>query len=170
MANATDLLAGGKDDVKATFGADSFVMMCIIIAELIVGVAMYIRTKNLLILLGWLWLSSSLPSVLPSSTDMEGNDLDKYRFPKTLSEQNRIIGLPLDEAIPAAVVLLWGFFTKKYLFSLIIAAVIWQLIRAAKRGKSSRWLYNWCYWYLPTELFRVVYRVIPDSSFRKWIK
>ncbi|MBJ3509348.1 conjugal transfer protein TraL, partial [Salmonella enterica subsp. enterica serovar Meleagridis] len=25
-------------------------------------------------------------------------------------------------------------------------------------------------WYLPTELFRVVYRVIPDSSFRKWIK
>ncbi|EOF6005428.1 type IV conjugative transfer system protein TraL, partial [Salmonella enterica] len=72
---------------------------------------------------------------------MEGNDLDKYRFPKTLSEQNRIIGLPLDEAIPAAVVLLWGFFTKKYLFSLIIAAVIWQLIRAAKRGKSSRWLY-----------------------------
>ncbi|EGA9242417.1 type IV conjugative transfer system protein TraL, partial [Salmonella enterica] len=38
------------------------------------------------------------------------------------------------------------------------------------RGKSSRWLYNWCYWYLPTELFRVVYRVIPDSSFRKWIK
>lgn len=52
MANATDLLAGGKEDVKATFGADSFVMMCIIIAELIVGVAMYIRTKNLLILLG----------------------------------------------------------------------------------------------------------------------
>lgn len=52
MAHATDLLAGGKDDVKATFGADSFVMMCIIIAELIVGVAMYIRTKNLLILLG----------------------------------------------------------------------------------------------------------------------
>lgn len=52
IANATDLLAGGKDDVKATFGADSFVMMCIIIAELVVGVAMYIRTKNLLILLG----------------------------------------------------------------------------------------------------------------------
>lgn len=52
MANATDLLAGGKDDVRATFGADSFVMMCIIIAELVVGVGMYIRTKNLLILLG----------------------------------------------------------------------------------------------------------------------
>ncbi|HAL9482323.1 TPA: conjugal transfer protein TraL, partial [Escherichia coli] len=26
---------------------------------------------------------------------MSGNDLEKFRFPKTLSEQNRIIGLPL---------------------------------------------------------------------------
>lgn len=52
LAGANDLLAGGKEDVKATFGADSFVMMCIIIAELIVGVSMYIRSKNLLILLG----------------------------------------------------------------------------------------------------------------------
>lgn len=52
MAHATDLLSGGRDDVKATFGADSFVMMCIILAEIIVGVSMYIRTKNMLILLG----------------------------------------------------------------------------------------------------------------------
>lgn len=52
MASATDLLAGGKDDVKATFGADSFVVMCIYLAELVVGVSMYIRQKNLLILLG----------------------------------------------------------------------------------------------------------------------
>ncbi|HBA6194159.1 TPA: type IV conjugative transfer system protein TraL, partial [Escherichia coli] len=74
------------------------------------------------------------------------------------------------EAIPAAVLVLWGFFAKKYVFGLIIATVVWQLIRAAKRGKSSRWLYNWCYWHLPVELFRVVYRVIPDSSYRKWIK
>lgn len=52
IAHATDLLKGGKDDVKATFGADSFVVMCIYIAEIIIGVATYIRTKNLLILLG----------------------------------------------------------------------------------------------------------------------
>ncbi len=52
MASATDLLAGGKDDVKATFGADSFVIMCIYIAEIVIGVATYIKTKNLLILLG----------------------------------------------------------------------------------------------------------------------
>ncbi|CAD6024430.1 traA_3 (plasmid) [Escherichia coli] len=38
--------------MKATFGADSFVIMCIYIAEIVIGVATYIRTKNLLILLG----------------------------------------------------------------------------------------------------------------------
>lgn len=41
MAHATDLLAGGKNDVKATFGADSFVIMCIYIAEIVIGVATY---------------------------------------------------------------------------------------------------------------------------------
>ena len=51
-AQATDLLAGGKEDVVATFGADSLVAMCIILAEVIVGVGMYIKTKNLLVLLG----------------------------------------------------------------------------------------------------------------------
>ena len=43
---------------------------------------------------------------------MSGNDLEKFRFPKTLSEQNRIIGLPLDEAIPAAVLVL-GIFRQE---------------------------------------------------------
>lgn len=100
----------------------------------------------------------------------QGDDLNKYRFPKTLSEQLRILGLPLDEFIPALFMLAWGFVTKKYMFGMILAVLLWQLIKAAKKGKTSKWLYNWCYWYLPTELFRVVYRVIPDSSFRKWIK
>lgn len=47
MAHATDLLAGGKDDVKATFGADSFVIMCIYIAEIVIGVATYKRARRL---------------------------------------------------------------------------------------------------------------------------
>lgn len=51
-AQATDLLAAGKGDVQATFGADSLVIMCIYLAEFVVGIAMYIRTKNLIILLG----------------------------------------------------------------------------------------------------------------------
>lgn len=51
-ALATDLLAGGKPDVEATFGKDSLVVMCIYLAEFVVGVSMYIKTKNPLVLLG----------------------------------------------------------------------------------------------------------------------
>ncbi|WCB52522.1 type IV conjugative transfer system protein TraL (plasmid) [Aeromonas salmonicida subsp. salmonicida] len=32
------------------------------------------------------------------------------------------------------------------------------------------WLYNMLYWYFPTALFRVVFKTIPDSSFRQWIR
>ncbi|BBU07021.1 hypothetical protein WP9W18E04_P11080 (plasmid) [Aeromonas veronii] len=32
------------------------------------------------------------------------------------------------------------------------------------------WLYNMLYWYFPTSLFRVVFKTIPDSSFRQWIR
>jgi len=101
---------------------------------------------------------------------MPGNNIDKYRFPKTLSEQTRILGLPLDEFIPAALSGGILMLNKSYMFGMVVAVVLWQAIRIAKRGKSSKWLYNWCYWYLPIELLRVVYRIIPDSSFRKWIK
>ena len=36
------------------------------------------------------------------------NDLQRYRFPKTLTQQRRLFGLPLDEAIPTLPVVAWG--------------------------------------------------------------
>lgn len=101
---------------------------------------------------------------------MTGNEIDKYRFPKTLTEQRRIFGLPLDEAIPIFIVgglMIW---MKKYLFALVVAALLWFFIRKVKKGKGSMWLYNLAYWYLPSELWRVVYKIIPDSCFRQWTK
>ena len=99
-----------------------------------------------------------------------GDDFNKYRFPKTLSEQRRFFGMPYDEAIPSLSVFAWGMWSNKALFGMILAALIWFGIRSAKRGKGSMWLYNVLYWYFPTLLFRTVFKVIPDSSFRQWIK
>ncbi|WP_390899280.1 type IV conjugative transfer system protein TraL [Yersinia mollaretii] len=98
------------------------------------------------------------------------DELRKYRFPKTLSEQRRILGIPYDEAIPSFPVLLWGILVQKALFGMGMAVLIWFGIRSAKRGKGSMWLYNLLYWYFPTMLFRGVFKIIPDSSFRQWIK
>lgn len=99
-----------------------------------------------------------------------GDELAQYRFPKTLSEPRRFLGMPLDEALPTLPIVLWGVLSHKQLFGMVAAVLVWLLIRWAKRGKGSMWLYNLLYWHFPTALFRVVFRVIPDSSFRQWIK
>jgi len=101
---------------------------------------------------------------------MESGSLEKYRFPKTLSEQRRLLGLPFDEAIPSLPPLLWGLYVGSPMFGLCAGAVIWLVIRTAKNGRGSMWFYNLLYWHFPTALFRVVFKVIPDSSFRQWIK
>jgi type IV conjugative transfer system pilin TraA len=51
-AAGTDLLASGTDDVVSTCGEDSLVMMCVSIAESLVSSGRYIKTKNLMVLMG----------------------------------------------------------------------------------------------------------------------
>ncbi|HEO1574364.1 TPA: type IV conjugative transfer system protein TraL, partial [Klebsiella aerogenes] len=50
---------------------------------------------------------------------MTGDELKKYRFPETLTNQSRWFGLYLDELIPAVICLGWGFWTSKFLFGLV---------------------------------------------------
>ena len=42
---------------------------------------------------------------------MTGDELKRYRFPETLTNQSRWFGLYLDELIPAVICLGWGFWT-----------------------------------------------------------
>lgn len=52
-----DLMAGGDETVKGTFGKDSSVVKWVILAEVIVGAIMYMTTKNLKFLAGFAILS-----------------------------------------------------------------------------------------------------------------
>lgn len=51
-AHAVDILAPGATTVTDTFGAGSTFAKWLILAEVIIGVFMYIKTKNLLLLAG----------------------------------------------------------------------------------------------------------------------
>jgi conjugal transfer pilus assembly protein TraL len=95
---------------------------------------------------------------------------DKYRFPKTLNEQTRVFGLPLEEALTTLPIALIGMATSKPLIFLVIATLVWVSIRHIKKGKGSMWLYNVAYWYLPTTLFRGFFRRLPDSCYRHWLR
>ncbi|BET65019.1 MULTISPECIES: type IV conjugative transfer system protein TraL [Yersinia pseudotuberculosis complex] len=101
---------------------------------------------------------------------MNEDKQSRYQFPQTFSEQRRIIGIPLDEAIAAMTPLCWGVIYNHHFAGLIIGAVLWFALNWFKKGRGSTWLYNMCYWYLPSYLFKGLYKILPDSSYRLWLK
>lgn len=98
---------------------------------------------------------------------MNGED-DKYHFPETLNQQERYFGLPLDEIIIVAPLTILGVLNNMSIELSIISGLLWALVRYLKKGQGSYWLLNFCYWHLPSALFKVTFRQIPDSSFRHW--
>lgn len=93
---------------------------------------------------------------------------DKYNFPETMNQQDRYLGLPIDELIVTAPLLILGVLNNLSLELGVIAGILWFIVRYLKKGQGSYWLLNFCYWHLPSPLFKVTFRQIPDSSFRHW--
>ncbi len=98
---------------------------------------------------------------------MSGEE-DKYYFPETLNQQERYFGLPLDEIIIVAPLVILGVLNNMSTELSIIAGLLWASVRYMKKGQGSYWLLNFCYWHLPSLLFKITFRKIPDSSFRHW--
>ena len=100
---------------------------------------------------------------------MEDDKTTRYRFPKTLDAELKIIIFSIDEFIltmtPPAVSF---FFFNDMLVGLVLGACLFLGIKQLKKGKDSRWLYSWLYWHLPAVLFSF-YRVVPPSSSRRWL-
>lgn len=101
---------------------------------------------------------------------MDEQDSRKYRFPETLNLQKRIAGFPPEEACTLGVCLCLGIFLDMTMVMLAVAGALWLLIRHLKKGQGSWWLLNLLYWYLPTVLFRVQFRRVPDSASRHWMQ
>lgn len=99
-------------------------------------------------------------------------EADDYVFPSTLNEQTRIFGLPLDECVIVLPLVLGGVTLGHTGAFLLSAVVLWLLIKHFKRGQGSSWLLNVAYWYLPTDIFKMVgtFKKVPDSSYRHWLR
>jgi type IV conjugative transfer system pilin TraA len=52
QASGSDLLASAAAPVKSTFGEGSTMAKWLVLAEVIVGTVMYIKTKNMMLLMG----------------------------------------------------------------------------------------------------------------------
>lgn len=98
---------------------------------------------------------------------MSGED-EKYDFPETVNQEDRILGLPRDEFFVVAPVIGFGVWANMAFIMLGVAGVLWFIVRYLKKGQGSYWLLNFCYWYLPTFIFRSVFKSLPDSGYRHW--
>ncbi|MBY4890603.1 hypothetical protein K5Y32_21935 [Pantoea sp. DY-15] len=56
VSDADDLLESGKEVVNDTFGQGSFISTSILIGEVFMGMFLYVKTKNILMLLGFVIL------------------------------------------------------------------------------------------------------------------
>lgn len=94
---------------------------------------------------------------------------DKYQICKLLDDQIRIIGLPLDEFIPVASIMLLAFILKMAIWGVIGGGIILMLVRIAKRGHGSGWLFYKIFWYAPAVIFKAFLFKTPASSLRHWL-
>ena len=92
----------------------------------------------------------------------------RYIFPSTLSNQRRVMGLPLDEFciyVPLAVA---GIFSNPFLYFPILA-IAYISIKKLKKGKGSSYLINLVYWFLPKSITDFFINALPASYLRYWI-
>ncbi|MDE7590840.1 type IV conjugative transfer system protein TraL [Enterobacter bugandensis] len=94
----------------------------------------------------------------------------RFIFPQTLNERSGPVGLPTDETLAVFCPMAWGFYAGQYLTGLIMSVILWTGLKHFKKGKGSTWLFNLCYWSFPSMLFKGRYKVIPDSSYRLWLR
>lgn len=97
------------------------------------------------------------------------NNQDKYQICKLLDNQIRVIGLPLDEFIPIAIVVVAAFILKIAVWGVILGAVLLIALRSAKKGQGTGWLFNKFFWYAPAVIFKTFLLKTPPSLMRHWL-
>ena len=81
----------------------------------------------------------------------------------------RLLGLPLDEFIPALCLGAFFFFLGKVLLSIALPVLAVVLVKTMKQGQGSSWLINLCHWYLPKTIMVGLIRKTPPSQSREYI-
>jgi conjugal transfer pilus assembly protein TraL len=61
---------------------------------------------------------------------------DKYNFPETMNQQDRYLGLPIDELIVTAPLLVLGVLNNLSLELGVIAGILWFIVRYLKKGRG----------------------------------
>lgn len=92
-----------------------------------------------------------------------------YLISKTLDAPVRVLGLSLDEFIPACFFAVFFFLLGKVVLSIAIPILTVVGMKIMKQGQGSAWLMNLCHWYLPKIIMGPVLRKTPPSQNREYM-
>ncbi|MCX7125446.1 MAG: type IV conjugative transfer system protein TraL [Gammaproteobacteria bacterium] len=70
----------------------------------------------------------------------------KYIILKFLDEEEKILGLPIDECIPVVGIIIIGFLAKFLIISIVLAFIVTKLMRRAKHSNGKGFLFVLAYW------------------------
>ncbi|GJI56953.1 conjugal transfer protein TraL [Rodentibacter sp. JRC1] len=99
---------------------------------------------------------------------MNDNSRKRYQFPATLSNQGRLFGLTIDEAVILIPQSLLMVFYNPYVFAITLL-ISFFTIRHLKKGKGSSYLLCLMYWFLPKSVTASFITALPSSHIRYWI-
>ena len=97
------------------------------------------------------------------------NKRSLYLVPKTLDNSVRLLGLTLDEFVPAVFLGLIFFILGKVMLSIALPVLAVVLTKLLKKGQGSSWLINVFYWYFPKTFMKLMLRKTPPSENREYI-
>ena len=96
-------------------------------------------------------------------------NLDKYAICKLLDQEKRIIGLPLDEFIPALVIGIFFLISGVPILSVFVGAAWVFALRLLKKGQGSGFLLRQIFWFSPSAIFKFL-TMTPASFKRHWFR
>lgn len=93
----------------------------------------------------------------------------KYIMLQYLDEEEKIIGLPIDEFIPVACILVLCFVCKMLLTGTIIAFFVIKIMRHLKQSQGKRFLFILVYWHGSDWVGKTIFQSFPKSTERYFI-
>lgn len=93
-----------------------------------------------------------------------------YQINHRIDAPIRLVGLTLDEAIPAFLVIGLGFYFNAQLLSIMMAACYVGIIKRLKKGQGTHFLLALLYWHVDAVISRMGLRLTPPASLRFWLK
>lgn len=98
------------------------------------------------------------------------NDEDKkYVILKFLDEEDKIMGLPIDEFIPILIIIITGFLCKFLLEAVLLAFLTMRFMRKIKRSKGKGFLFILAYWHGNEAVGKRLFPSFPKATERYFI-